>query len=188
MAHFDLVELEQARDDAERAVAVHADLAESHHLLARLYEHLGEPARARDHDAEAQALDPAAFVPPLDVPDAEFDTLVEESLRELPEPFRRKLQEVPVLVDELPRREILTAEDPPLPPDILGLFVGRSLMERSHLDLPGVPEAIYLFRRNLLRSCTDREELKREIGITVQHEVGHLLGLDETDLEDWGLG
>jgi len=187
VAHFELVELEEARDDTERAVAIHADLAESHDLLARLYEHLGEPEKAREHAAEAQALDPDAFPPPLAVPDAEFDRLVEESLRELPEPFRAKLREVPVLVDELPRREILAAEDPPLPPDILGLFVGRSLMERSHLDLPGVPEAIYLFRRNLLRACVDREELKREVRITVQHEVGHLLGLDEGDLEDWGL-
>jgi predicted Zn-dependent protease with MMP-like domain len=90
-------------------------------------------------------------------------------------------------VDELPRREVLTAEDPPLPPDLLGLFVGRSLLERSHLDLPGVPEAIYLFRRNLLRFCTNREELAREVRTTVQHEVGHLLGLDEDDLGDLGL-
>ena len=49
------------------------------------------------------------------------------------------------------------------------------------------PGAIYLFRRNLLRVCADRDELKREVRITVQHEVGHLLGLDEDDLERWGL-
>jgi len=117
----------------------------------------------------------------------EFRALVEDSLQELPEAFRRRLDEVPVLVEDLPRREILAAGDPPLPPDLLGLFVGRSLLERSHLDLPGVPEAIYLFRRNLLRACTDREELIREVRTTVRHEVGHLLGLDEDDLEDLGL-
>ena len=54
--------------------------------------------------------------------------------------------------------------------------------------LPGAPGAIYIFRRNLLRSCADLEELKREVRITVQHEVGHLLGLDEDELEEWGLG
>jgi predicted Zn-dependent protease with MMP-like domain len=187
VARFELVRFEQARDDALSAVTVTPDLAEAHELLARIYEFLGQPEHALKHAAEARAIDPVAFTPPLEIPDHEFQALVTESLKELPEAFRRKLDEVPVLVDELPRREILTAEDPPLPPDLLGLFVGRSLLDRSHLDLPGVPEAIYLFRRNLLRSCADREELAREVRTTVRHEVGHLLGLDEGDLEDLGL-
>jgi len=187
VARFELVHFEQARDDALGAVAVTPDLAEAHELLARIYEYLDQPQDALEHAAEARAIDPAAFAPPLEISDQEFQTLVMESLKELPEAFRRKLDEVPVLVDELPRREVLTAEDPPLPPDLLGLFVGRSLLERSHLDLPGVPEAIYLFRRNLLRFCTNREELAREVRTTVQHEVGHLLGLDEDDLGDLGL-
>jgi predicted Zn-dependent protease with MMP-like domain len=187
VARFELVRFEQARDDALAAVAVTPDLAEAHELLARIYEYLGQPLQALEHAAEARAIDPVAFAPPLEIPEKEFQALVVESLKELPEAFRRKLDEVPVLVDELPRRELLTAEDPPLPPDLLGLFIGRSLLERSHLDLPGVPEAIYLFRRNLLRFCTDREELAREVRTTVQHEVGHLLGLDEDDLDDLGL-
>jgi predicted Zn-dependent protease with MMP-like domain len=188
VGEFEMVRFDRAREDAERAVAVTPDLAEAHELLSRIYEFLGRPQQAQEHAAEARAIDPVAFAPPLDVPDEEFQALVTESLRELPEAFRRKLDEVPVVVDDLPRSEILRAEDPPLPPDLLGLFVGRSLLERSHLDLPGVPEAIYLFRRNLLRFCLDREELVREVRTTVRHEVGHLLGMDEDDLEDLGLG
>ena len=187
VASFELVRLETARDDALRAVAVRPDLAEAHDLLARVYEHLGETEKARSHAAEAQAIDPVAFAPALAVTPDEFDSLVEESLRELPEPIRKKLEEVPVLVEDLPTRQVLTAEEPPLTPDLLGLFVGRHLLERSHLDVPGAPGAIFLFRRNLLRACLDRDELKREVTTTVRHEVGHLLGLDEDDLEGWGL-
>ena len=188
VAEFELVRFERARDDALRAVAVNRDLAEGHDLLARIGEYLGDDELAREHARAARAIDPEAFPGPLEMSEREFAALVEESLRDLSPPFRRKLDEVAVIVDELPRREVLTAEDPPLPPDLLGLFVGRSLLERSHLDLPGVPEAIYLFRRNLLRLCADRDELKREVTITVRHEVGHLLGMDEEDLEDLGLG
>jgi predicted Zn-dependent protease with MMP-like domain len=188
VAAFELIRFETAYADAERAVAVNRDLAEGHDLLSRLAEYLGREDEAREHAAEARAIDPETFAGPLEIPEADFAALVEESLRGLSAPFRRKLDEVPVIVDDLPRREILTAEDPPLPPDLLGLFVGRNLLERGHLDLPGVPEAIYLFRRNLLRACADREELKREVGITVRHEVGHLLGMDEDDLDELGLG
>jgi predicted Zn-dependent protease with MMP-like domain len=188
VAGFELIRFEQARDDALRAVAVNHDLAEGHDLLARIAEYLGREEEAREHSAEARAIDPVAFAGPLEMSEPDFASLVEESLHELSAAFRRKLDEVPVIVDDLPRREILIAEDPPLPPDLLGLFVGRNLLERSHLDLPGVPEAIYLFRRNLLRACADRDELMREVRITVRHEVGHLLGMDEDDLDELGLG
>jgi predicted Zn-dependent protease with MMP-like domain len=187
VAGFELIRFERAREDALRAVAVNPDLAEGHDLLARIAEYLGREEEAREHAAEARAIDPETFAAPLEMSADEFADLVEESLKELSPPFRRKLDEVPVIVDDLPRREILAAEDPPLPPDLLGLFVGRNLLERSHLDVPDVPEAIYLFRRNLLRTCADRDELLREVRITVRHEVGHLLGMDEDDLDELGL-
>jgi predicted Zn-dependent protease with MMP-like domain len=100
---------------------------------------------------------------------------------------RKELDEIPVIVDGLPEATMLAAEDPPLAPDLLGLFVGRHLMDRSVGDAPAAPGSIHLFRRNLLRMCHSTEELAREIRITVQHEVGHLLGLDEDDLDRWGL-
>jgi predicted Zn-dependent protease with MMP-like domain len=187
MAAFELARFEGARDDARRALAVHPDLAEAHDLLSRAYEHLGDPDRAAEHSAEARAIDSTTYPEPLEVSDADFDALVVESLAELPAEIRRRLEEWPVVVEPLPSREMLTAEQPPLSPDLLGLFVGADLMRRSVADVPGSPGAIYLFRRNLLRACADREELKREVRITVQHEVGHLLGLDEDDLERWGL-
>jgi predicted Zn-dependent protease with MMP-like domain len=186
-AQYDLARFEPAREDAERAIAVRPEMADTHDLLSRACEYMGELDQAADHAAVAERLDPAAYPQPLEVTDGEFDAVVEESLAEMHPDIRRHLDEVPVMVDALPRREILTAEEPPLSPDLLGLFVGRHLMERSVTDLPAAPGAIFLFRRNLLRWCRDREELKREIRITVQHEIGHLFGLDEKDLEDRGL-
>lgn len=60
-------------------------------------------------------------------------------------------------------------------------------MTRTSHDIATSPGAIFLFRRNLLRFCHTAEELEKEVRVTVQHEVGHLLGLDEDDLEQWGL-
>ena len=186
-AHFELAHFEQARDDAARALAIRSDLPETHDLMSRTYDHLGDGKRAREHTHRAHAMDPESFPLPLEVTDDEFDALVQKSLRELPLEVRRHLDELPVLVEPLPPREVLTAGKPPLSPDLLGLFVGRHLLERSVADPARTPGVIYLFRRNLLRSCADREELAREVRTTVRHEVGHLLGLDEDDLEQWGL-
>jgi len=186
-ACFDLCRFDAARSDAERALAVRPDFADAHDLLSRTLEHLGDDAGAQEHAEEANDLDSERFPLPLETSDEEFDRMVERSLEELPAPVRKHLEEFPVLVQRLPAPALLGSEDPPLPPDILGLFVGRDLMSRTSQDLPSGPGAIYLFRRNLLRACRTREEIAKEIRITVQHEVGHLLGLDEDDLEQWGL-
>lgn len=187
VAHYERAELEAAREDALRALVVQPDQAETHSLLAKTFELLGDTELATDHEELAEKLDPDNFPPPLDLDDEAFDRLVEKSLTELPAEVRKHLDEIPVWVEAIPRVDLLTAADPPLSPDLLGLFVGRDLMSRGHDDVPNSPGAIYLFRRNLLRACADEEELAREVRITVQHEVGHLLGLDEDDLERWGL-
>jgi predicted Zn-dependent protease with MMP-like domain len=186
VAHYELARFEEAREDAARALAVHPDLAEAHDLMSRACDHLGDAEGAAAHAREARDIDPDAFPLPLEVPAAKFDALVERAVAELPQRFRRQLDQVPLLVEDLPRREVLTAEDPPLSPDLLGLHVGPDVIRASHLDTPSV-HAIFLFRRNLLRSCGDLEELEREVRITVLHEVGHMLGFDEDDLDQMGL-
>ncbi|HTM57937.1 MAG TPA: metallopeptidase family protein [Candidatus Udaeobacter sp.] len=187
LAEYELARFEAARADADRALAIHVDLAEAHDLLARIAEHLEDAEAAAEHAEAAREIDPETYSDPLEVSDEEFDSLVEQTLGEMPEKVKREIDQLPVVVQALPTREMLTADDGGLSPDLLGLFVGRSRMDRSVRDLPEEPGAIYIFRRNLLRSCADLDELKREIRITVQHEVGHLLGLDEDDLEEWGL-
>jgi predicted Zn-dependent protease with MMP-like domain len=186
-SHYDLVHFPEARDDAERALAIHPDYAHAWDLLSRVHEHQGDAAAATAAASRAQQIDPEAFPLPLEVADDVFDALVERSVRELPAAIRKKLEELPVLVQSLPGPEMLTAEDPPLTPDLLGLFVGRHIFASSVTAPPSAPGAIYLFRRNLLRACSDLDELSREVSITVRHEVGHLMGLDEDDLDEWGL-
>ena len=48
-------------------------------------------------------------------------------------------------------------------------------------------DRVMLFKANLEKICRDREELIDQIQITVRHEIGHYLGLDEDDLERLGL-
>ncbi len=184
-AQYELVRFGEARADAERALAIHDSHGDAWDLLSRVLDHMQDPEAAGVAATRAHELDPEAFPLPLEVAQPAFDGMVKRSLLELPKAVRAKFPQMPVLVQDLPSHQMLTSEDPPFPPDVLGLFVGRHIFaESGTADAPG---AIYLFRRNLLRACTDTDELAREIAITVRHEVGHLMGLDEDELDDWGL-
>ena len=187
LAQYDRCRFEDARADAERALAVHPAMAEAHDLLSRVHEHLGDAEAAADHAREAERLEPERYPLPLEVSDTEFDRMVEEAAEELPQKVKNELDEVPVIVTPLPPLEVLSAESPPLSPDILGLFAGRHLLQEPSGKSGAQPGVIFVFRRNLLRFCHDLDELREEIRVTVRHEVGHLLGLDEDELDDWGL-
>ena len=91
-------------------------------------------------------------------------------------------------MEPVPQEADLTASKPPLSPQILGLYRGPSLKEKTVFDpWTELPGEILLYQNNLQRHCLDREELVVQFRITVLHEVGHLLGLTEEDLDERGL-
>jgi predicted Zn-dependent protease with MMP-like domain len=116
----------------------------------------------------------------------EFDQVVQHAIDRIPEEIREHLANVTITVQKRPSREMLadlgmTPDDPPL-----GLYDGASLLERSILDPPLYPDTIFIFQEPLEQMCRTREELEREIEITVVHEVAHFLGMDEERLAELG--
>ena len=107
-----------------------------------------------------------------------FEALVEEALDQIPDELARLVRHVVVLVEDDP---------PPDDPDLLGVYDGVSLTERGS-DHTGLPDRITIFRRPLLEMCADAEELKREVRITVVHEVAHHFGIDDRRLHQLGYG
>ena len=131
---------------------------------------------------------PDDFPPPVTLSPDAFEAVVEEALAELPEPVRAWLSNVAVTVEDLPETEELLGSDPPHSPSILGIFRGSPLGQKASMDpWSHFPSSIALFQRNLERMALDREELLAEIRVTLLHEVGHFLGLDEDELRSMGL-
>ncbi|MEQ1507331.1 MAG: metallopeptidase family protein, partial [Myxococcota bacterium] len=99
------------------------------------------------------------------------------------------LEQVVFVVEEIPSEELCREFDPPaFPGELLGFFSGAALSDKASDDpWAQLPSTIVLFRRNLERIARDRAHLIEELRITVLHEVGHFLGLDEDDLEARGL-
>ncbi len=109
---------------------------------------------------------------------AAFEALVERALDEIPAEIASQVHNVVVLVeDDPPRGE----------PDLLGLYEGVSLTERT-ADHTGLPDRITVFRRPLLAMCASPEELVREVRITVVHEIAHHFGIDDDRLHELGYG
>lgn len=162
-------------------------LAEAHHTLGLIYEIAGNGGEV-EHFRAARRYDPERYPPPRQMSHEDFERVVEEALGELPETVKKAIENVPVLVAELPHPDDLRIAEPALSPRSLGLFIGPPPGSTSVLDAPSAERpTILLFKRNLERACADRDQLIEEIRLTVIHEVGHALGLSEEDLIERGL-
>ncbi len=104
-----------------------------------------------------------------------FEDVVRAALDELPPEIAAGLENVAVVI------EVSNREDP----DLYGLFEGVPRIEGG--PAPGdLPNRIAIYRRPLEEDFPDSDALRREIRVTVLHELGHYFGLDEERLRELG--
>ncbi len=193
---FDLAELCLSAEDAAGALrwvevarggAAENDAsleADALHLIGRVHELNNNQDEMIVAWQKVRTLDLAAPSHDLSITEDEIETIASAALAELPEHIRKHLERVPIMIDDLPSEDIVADG---WDPRILGLFQGTPLPEDVTGGTPSVT-TILLFKKNLERSCTDKEHLAAEIRITVLHETAHYFGLDDDDLEKIGLG
>ncbi len=188
IALFELCRFQEAHGAFEQVLKEDPEEAWAHHYLGLIAERRGDQREAKKRFARAQALLPEEFPPPVELSEAEFDGAMEAAVKALPEHVKGYLDNVTISVEEIPSDEDLRGQSPPLSPCILGVFRGTPVGERSVTNAyDHFPAAIVLYQKNLERFARTRDELIEQIGITVMHEVGHLVGLDEDDLWERGL-
>jgi predicted Zn-dependent protease with MMP-like domain len=100
---------------------------------------------------------------------AEFDALVERALRRIPNRFRKRMENVAVVVEREPSR-----------PGLLGLYHGRPLTHRSVNDGFTMPDQITIYQGPHERMARNAEDLEQMVADTVWHEIAHYFGMDET--------
>lgn len=188
-AYFDTARWDEARHALNAALRLDPHHAEAHYARACLRERRGDHDGAlRDyHAAHAEA--PVDFPLPVPLDDATVSRITDEVISLLHPSLQKYLDSVAILVDEFPPEEVLGDFDPPArPAELLGSFTGHSLPERSGMaPWTTLPATIVLYRRNLSRIAADHDELVDQLRVTLLHEIGHFLGLDEEDLEERGL-
>ena len=113
----------------------------------------------------------------------EFDEAVQRVMDRLPDWVHEALERIEIRIEDEPGEEL-----GPEAEDLLGIYLGTPLTERSVDDAGDLPDVIYIFRRPHLEMNLPRDELQEEIATTLVHEIAHYFGIEDDHLEDIGWG
>ena len=106
----------------------------------------------------------------------DFDALVERALKRIPSRFRRRLENVAIVVEN---------EPPPVRGGtLLGLYQGRPLPNRSVSEPFAMPDRITIFQGPIERMARSHADLERIVYETLWHEIAHYFGMDEREVRD----
>ena len=109
----------------------------------------------------------------------EFDAVVERALKRIPRRFRRRLENVAIVVEREPSARQLAAGRVPRGDTLLGLYEGRPLPVRSVAEAFVMPDRITIFQGPLERMSRSFDDLERNVYETLWHEIAHFFGMDE---------
>ena len=113
----------------------------------------------------------------------DFINLAEETLDSLPEEFRSRIQNVAILVEDVPPNQ--SSRRPGQQRHLLlGIFHGVPATKKSVFDLSGGPAHIVLYQKNIEAICASEAEVRHQIRQTLIHELGHYFGMTEEQLKD----
>ncbi len=107
-----------------------------------------------------------------------FEELVSDALDTVP----------PELADAMDNVVVLVEDRDPEEPDLLGIYHGIALTERTSSYGGVLPDRISIYREAILDVCADEDEVVHEVAVTVVHEIAHHFGIDEQTLHDLGWG
>lgn len=108
-----------------------------------------------------------------------FDELVEQAFRRIPLRFRKRMQNIAVVVEPEPSAVQLARGRVPAGNTLLGLYEGRPLPLRSSFEGFSMPDRITLFQGPIERAASGTYDIPRVIAETLWHEIAHYFGMDE---------
>ena len=123
-----------------------------------------------------------------------FDRLLEQVLEKLPPSVHELIEKVPLHVEDYPSARVMARTGVSFRDQLCGLFTGIPLTDRSVWQSGTLPDVVTIYREGILSAATgrngrvDTRRLKREIRITLLHELAHYHGLDEDELRELGYG
>ncbi len=116
----------------------------------------------------------------------DFERLVQEAWSSLPLLFKKKLNNIAIIVEEEPgeeERKMFGGRG-----KILGYYRGVPYKYRGvgYANVP--PDAVVIFKNCIEEVCENEKEIKDKVREVLLHEIGHYFGFSEEDLRRLGCG
>ena len=111
-----------------------------------------------------------------------FERLVARAIEDLPDEFIERLENIDIVVADLPTRGQLEQAGIGKSGSLLGLYEGVPLTRRnSHYGLVP-PDKITIFQKPIESRCRSDDEIAAEIKRVVKHEIAHHFGIGDERL------
>src|SRR4030095_270607 len=109
----------------------------------------------------------------------QFEVLVEKALRTLPAPFKEKVANIAVVVEDWADDETLEEMGIEPPDTLYGLYRGVDITQRDSNYGNVLPDVITIYQGPIEEDAADEAEMAEIVRETVMHERGHHFGLDD---------
>ena len=110
---------------------------------------------------------------------SDFEKLVREGIREIPEKFLRKLDNVAIVIEDEPtpaQKKKLNIRSSLV---LLGLYEGVPKAKRGANYNAVLPDKITIFKKTIEEEALSEKDLKEIVKNTVWHEIAHHFGMSE---------
>lgn len=115
---------------------------------------------------------------------AEFEAIAADALNTVPGELLAHVDGVVIRVVDFPDAETVAEMALETPFDLLGLYSGVSMDQKSVAAVSPAVDMIFLYRRPILDYwCETGEDLHHLVRHVLIHEIGHHFGFSDADME-----
>jgi len=111
-----------------------------------------------------------------------FEELLVSALKELPIKFRHRMENVEIVIEDRPSKELLKKQGIAESTLLLGLYQGVPVTKRGFYYTNVLPDKITIFQENVEKIAGSEQNVKEALKQVIIHEIGHYYGLGEKDM------
>lgn len=113
-----------------------------------------------------------------------METLAKTALQDIPNELRHHVSDIVIRIDEFPDDLVMSEMKIESPYDLLGLYQGISLDQKSVSDPAPDMDMIFLYRQPILNFAKQTgEAMARVVRHVLIHEIGHHFGFSDDDMK-----
>lgn len=120
----------------------------------------------------------------VEVSQERFEQLVSQGIDAIPERFARELENVAIVIEDLPDEHQIQKIRLRHGWMLFGLYEGIPRTRRGSNYTLVLPDKITIFKKPLEAVSVDENDLKERVKNTVWHEVAHYFGLGHKQIYD----